>query len=79
MSGIEFLQRAKDMHPESIRILLSADADFDIISEAVNRSAIYKFVLKPYDVDPLRATIRDAFRQHESTIGNRESSRHPAG
>jgi diguanylate cyclase (GGDEF)-like protein/PAS domain S-box-containing protein len=72
MSGVELLQLAKEMHPESVRIVLSGHADFDTISEAVNLGAIYKFLLKPWDADILRATIRDAFQHYESAAQNRE-------
>jgi diguanylate cyclase (GGDEF)-like protein/PAS domain S-box-containing protein len=71
MSGIEFLQLVKKMYSESVRIVLSGHADFDSISEAVNRGAIYKFMLKPWDADALRTTIREAFRHHELTLKKR--------
>jgi DNA-binding NtrC family response regulator len=55
-----------------VRIVLSGHADFDTISEAVNLGAIYKFLLKPWDADILRATIRGAFQHYESVVQNRE-------
>jgi diguanylate cyclase (GGDEF)-like protein/PAS domain S-box-containing protein len=77
MNGTEFLQLAKNMHPDSVRIVLSGHADFDALSEAVNRGAIYKFLRKPWDTAMLLATVRDAFRHHDVTVRNLELRRRP--
>ncbi|GGC89259.1 hypothetical protein GCM10011396_40570 [Undibacterium terreum] len=70
MSGTEFLRLAKDIHPESVRMVLSGHADFDTIAEAINRGAIYKFMVKPWDDDMLIASVREAFRHHELLLEN---------
>lgn len=77
MSGVEFLQLARDMHPESVRIVLSGHADFDTVSAAVNRGGIYKFLLKPWDPGMLRTAIRDAFRHHDSITASGKPNPHP--
>jgi response regulator RpfG family c-di-GMP phosphodiesterase len=66
MSGADFLCRAKDLHPETVRIVLSAHGDGESVTCAVNEGAIYKFLCKPWDDDDLRAQIRDAFLHHET-------------
>ncbi|WP_394777557.1 EAL domain-containing protein [Undibacterium sp.] len=71
MSGTEFLRLAKDIHPESVRMVLSGYADFDSIAEAINRGAIYKFMVKPWDDEMLIASVREAFRHHELLMENR--------
>ncbi|MFZ6646042.1 EAL domain-containing protein [Undibacterium sp. TJN25] len=71
MSGTEFLRLAKDIHPESVRMVLSGHADFDSIAEAINRGAIYKFMVKPWDDEMLIASVREAFRHHELLVENR--------
>lgn len=65
MSGTEFLARARDLYPETIRMILSGYTDLESISGAVNRGAIYKFLTKPWEDEHLRETLRDAFRHHE--------------
>src|SRR5215470_1531268 len=42
--GLEFLQRARQLHPNAVRILTTAYSDFDVIVDAVNSQAIYKYV-----------------------------------
>ena len=65
MSGTEFLSRVKELHPDTIRIVLSGFSEADAITEAVNRGAIYKFFTKPWDDQVLRQELRDAFRVAE--------------
>ena len=66
MSGTEFLSRARELYPETIRIVLSGYTDLESISDAINRGAIYKFLTKPWDDDLLRENIREAFRHHDA-------------
>jgi len=68
MNGTEFLRRVKDLHPNTVRIVLSAYADLDTITHAVNEGALYKFLAKPWEDDLLREQIRDAFRHYDGVI-----------
>jgi len=61
MSGSEFLARAKDLHPNTLRMVLSGYANVETIANAINRGVIYKFFLKPWDDQELREAIRGAF------------------
>lgn len=72
MSGTEFLSRARDLYPDTIRIVLSGYTDLETISDAINRGAIYKFLTKPWDDEALRDSIREAFRHYE--VGKRRDS-----
>lgn len=68
MNGTEFLSRVRDLYPDTIRMVLSGYTEFNSISAAINRGAIYKFVTKPWDDEMLRAEVREAFRHYESTL-----------
>jgi diguanylate cyclase (GGDEF)-like protein len=67
MSGVEFLTRVKELHPQTIRIALTGFADIDTVKEAINRGAIYKFLTKPWENDMLRADVLEAFGRFELT------------
>ncbi|HEY7321482.1 MAG TPA: response regulator [Candidatus Binatia bacterium] len=58
--GVDFLQRARQLHPHAIRILTTAYSDFDVAIEAVNSAAIYKYVTKPWDIPELEAILDQA-------------------
>jgi FixJ family two-component response regulator len=75
MSGVEFLSRAKELYPDTVRIVLSGYADLQSIADAVNEGAIYKFLSKPWDDDALRAEISDAFRSKALRDENRRLDR----
>lgn len=65
MTGSEFLERAKELRPESVRIMLSGYTDLQSVTDAINRGAIYRFLTKPWDDELLRGNIRQAFEQYE--------------
>jgi predicted signal transduction protein with EAL and GGDEF domain len=62
MSGTEFLSRVKQLYPETVRIVLSGYTDVESLTDAINRGAIYRFLVKPWNDEALRAHIREAFR-----------------
>lgn len=64
MMGIEFLSRVKQIHPDTIRIMLSGYTAVDSIIEAINSGAVFRFHTKPWDEDALRTSIAEAFRYH---------------
>ena len=60
MSGTEFLAHARDLAPETVRILLTAYGDAETLGQAINDGSIYRYVAKPWDPDELRVTLRRA-------------------
>jgi DNA-binding NtrC family response regulator len=65
MSGIEFLSRAKRLYPEVVRIILSGHADLELIAEAFNQGAIYKYITKPWNDGEMLNSVKEAFLEHE--------------
>jgi len=65
MSGSDFLSRVKDDYPETVRMILSGYADLSSVTDAINRGNIYKFLIKPWDDELLRANIKEAFNRYE--------------
>lgn len=59
-SGSTFLTKVRHEEPMSVRILTTAYSDMDAAIEAVNSGAIYKYVVKPWDLNDLRITLRRA-------------------
>lgn len=71
MSGVEFLGRAKETHPDTVRIVLSGYSELQSVTDAVNEGAIYKFLMKPWEDTQLRGHIEEAFRRKEMADENR--------
>ncbi|MFD6352453.1 FAD-dependent oxidoreductase [Nocardia tengchongensis] len=49
MNGVEFLERAMDLHPYARRVLLTAYADTNAAIEAINVVDLDHYLLKPWD------------------------------
>ncbi len=62
MTGVEFVAKVKDMYPDTVRIMLSAFSESETIIGAVNRGAIFRYLVKPCDSEDLREAVRAAVR-----------------
>lgn len=56
--GVWLLERARQLRPKIIRILVTAYSDLDAAIAAVNTGAIYKYVTKPWDPPQLEQTLK---------------------
>ncbi|MFH1495662.1 MAG: EAL domain-containing protein [Pseudomonadota bacterium] len=65
MNGIELLRTVRKLHPDTVRIMLTAYADQQVIAAAINEGAVYKFIFKPWMEEQLRTDIREAFRKRD--------------
>ena len=65
MSGSEMLSHAKELYPDTVRMVLSGYSDLASVTDAINRGNIYRFLFKPWDDDLLRENIREAFDRYE--------------
>lgn len=60
MTGVELLTVIKAKYPGTVRIMLSGFADLNEAMAAINEAGIYKFIMKPWKDEELRATITNA-------------------
>jgi thioredoxin reductase (NADPH) len=49
MTGVEFLEKAREIYPDASRTLLTAYADTDAAIRAINDARIQHYLLKPWD------------------------------
>jgi len=64
MSGIEFLQQAKLISPESVRIMMTGHADVNAAIDAINKSEVFKFLTKPWDVEEFKNIVLDSISRY---------------
>ena len=69
MSGIEFLERIKCQKPATIRMLMTAYQEMNVIQNAVNKGHIHNLIFKPWDDVELRRIIKTAVDDY--TLKNR--------
>jgi excisionase family DNA binding protein len=58
--GVKFLQTARRLHPNAIRILTTAYSDFEVAVEAVNSAGISNYIIKPWDISELETILKRA-------------------
>lgn len=66
MNGAAFLELAKEVSPESVRLVLSAHIDQEALQAIVNKSEVFRYVSKPWSDKDLLATIREAIQKHDT-------------
>ena len=64
MNGPQFLAKVREQAPDTVRMILSGQADFEATIAAVNEGHIYRFLSKPCPADQLLAAIKDGLNQH---------------
>lgn len=66
MTGIEFLKRAAEMRPQTVRIILTGYTDVNALVEAINSGIVYKYVTKPWINEDLKQTVKRALQHYET-------------
>ena len=64
MDGIHFLTAVRECAPESVRIMLTGQADLNTAIAAVNEGNIFRFLTKPCPPETLGKALRAALEQH---------------
>lgn len=62
MNGIQFLQKVEKESPDSVRIMLTGNADFKTAYDAVNEGHIFRFLTKPCSPDLLNLAIAEGVK-----------------
>jgi thioredoxin reductase (NADPH) len=69
MTGVEFLEQARELYPKARRVLLTAYADTDAAIGAINRADVDYYLLKPWDppeekLFPVLDDLLDDWKSH---------------
>ncbi len=78
LNGDDLLSLIHNLSPETLKILLTGQANVEGVTNAVNKANLYRYIAKPWDQEDLAMTIREAiksYKQHKKIIKqNRELS-----
>lgn len=75
MSGVEFYRQTRISHPESIRILITADTDHRELIRSINEAAVYQLISEPWQPDQVVLLIKRALESRELARRHRYLSR----
>lgn len=68
MTGVQLLEQAKQIRPDTVRMVVTAYKDASSILDAVNKGDVYRYVVKPWDADELRITICRAIERYQGIL-----------
>jgi len=72
MDGIKFLGTVRERAPETIRIMLTGNADLEGAIRVVNEGNIFRFLTKPCPPDMLTRALKDAQAQYRLVTAEKE-------
>ena len=72
MNGIQFLQVAQQMAPDSVRLMLTGNADQQTAVDAVNKGCVFSFYTKPCTPEVMSQAIEKAVDQYHLITAERE-------
>ncbi len=72
LTGLQLLQRVKQRWPDTVRVMLTGNADQQTARDAVNEGSIFRFLTKPCPPERLAATLTAALEQHRFITAERE-------
>ncbi len=67
MTGIELLRQARELNPNTMRILLTGYSDLNAIIGSINEGEIFRFVNKPWFDEELTTTVASAVDAAKAT------------
>lgn len=71
ISGVEALKRFSRDSPDTVRIMLTGNADQETAVRAINEGNIFRYLQKPCPDNVLRDTLRAAIKQHNVVAAER--------
>lgn len=71
MDGVTLLESAREMAPDTVRLLLTGQADLDSAIAAINEGCIFRFLTKPCPLAVLETTLQAAANQYRLVTSER--------
>ncbi|HBA85015.1 MAG TPA: two-component system response regulator [Verrucomicrobia bacterium] len=72
MNGIQVLAKARELAPDTVRIMLTGMADLQTAMNAVNQGNIFRFLTKPCSIESLSMALQAGVAQYRLITAERE-------
>ncbi len=72
MNGIELLARIRTVAPDTVRMMLTGQADLGVSMEAVNEGNVFRFLTKPCEPVALAQALTAGLHQYELICAERD-------
>jgi diguanylate cyclase (GGDEF)-like protein len=71
LTGIQLLEKAAELKPDVVRVLLTASERIDELRDAINKARVHRFLNKPVRLLELREVLAGALRERALETENR--------
>lgn len=68
MSGVDLLKTLKQESPDTVRIMLTGQADLPTAMDAVNQGQVFRFLTKPVAPSSLQEVVQAALQVHQQRM-----------
>jgi ActR/RegA family two-component response regulator len=72
MDGVQFLSRIKSMSPDTIRVMLTGNAEIETAISAINEGSIFRFLTKPCSKETMAKTLTAAMVQYRLVTAEKQ-------
>lgn len=72
MDGITFLERVRELSPDTVRMMLTGFADVAVAMDAVNKGQVFRFLTKPCSKEIISNALADGLEQYRLVTAERE-------
>jgi response regulator RpfG family c-di-GMP phosphodiesterase len=72
MDGVQFLARVREQAPDSVRMMLTGNADQQTAIDAVNEGHIFRFLAKPCPPETMAKAVTAGVRQYQLVRAERD-------
>lgn len=60
MAGVDLLRQAREIAPNTMRLLLTGYSDIESIIGSINDGEVFRYINKPWDADDIRSIVGEA-------------------
>ena len=64
MKGDELLRRVHAISPNTLKIMLTGQADLEAVANAINYAKLYRYIPKPWQCEDLKLTVTEAIYRY---------------
>jgi len=62
MRGVDLLHQARQISPNTMRLLLTGYSDASSTRDAINEGEVYRYITKPWGQDEIQSVVADAMK-----------------
>ncbi len=72
MNGVELLKQARELCPDTVRMMLTGNADQQTAVDSVNEGQVFSFMCKPCEPETIGAMVARGIEQHRLMVAEKE-------